>query len=282
MHTDNAKVDDRPLRIAVLCDYVEEHWPSMDLVGELLIHGLRIQQSRSVQVTRICPPFKRLLSAFRLLGRNHLAFNGDRLLNRIRYYPEYLRKLKTRFDVFHIIDHSYGHLVSTLAPARTVVTCHDIDTFRCLIEPQLEHRSFAFRAMTLRILKGIQSANAVLCVSRWTRDELLRYQLLPPERVTVVPTAVAPEFRPDLDSANDRAADELLGANATQPILLHVGSTIPRKRIDVLLKVFADLHRELPSHAPGARRGCIQSGTNRPAQDVVYSRFSGAAPTTIS
>src|SRR5205814_2181503 len=98
-----------------------------------------------------------------------------------------------------------------------------------------------------RILKGIQRANVVLSVSRWTRDELLRYRLLPPERVKVVPTAVAPEFCPEIDITNDRAADKLLCANATRPILLHVGSTIPRKRIDVLLKAFAGLHRELPA-----------------------------------
>jgi glycosyltransferase involved in cell wall biosynthesis len=176
-----------------------------------------------------------------------LAFSADRVLNRLHYYPKYLRKLKARFDVFHVVDHSYANLVNALLPAKTVVTCHDIDTFRCLLEPRVERRSFAFRAMTLRILKGIQNANAVVCVSRWTRDEVLRCQLLPAERLKVVPTAVAPEFRPDGDKASDRTADELLGAKVTEPILLHVGSTIPRKRIDVLLNVFAGLYRELPT-----------------------------------
>jgi glycosyltransferase involved in cell wall biosynthesis len=219
----------------------------MDLIGELLIHGLRSQRLRLVEVTRIRPSFRRRVSAVKRLSRTHLAFTADRVLNRLCYYPKYLRKLKARFDVFHIVDHSYAHLVKALLPAKTVVTCHDIDAFRCLSEPRVERRSFAFRAMTRRILKGIQSANAVVCVSRWTRDEVLRCKLLPSERLKVVPTAVAPEFRPDGDSASDSAADELLGPKVTQPILLHVGSTISRKRIDVLLNVFAGLHRELPT-----------------------------------
>jgi hypothetical protein len=135
----------------------------MDLVGELLVSGLRKLQSRPVQVTRLCPPFKRCLTAGTPFRQSSPAFNCDRLLNRLWLYPKYLKKWQGRFDVFHIIDHSYGNLVNALGPAKTVVTCHDIDTFRCILEPRLERRSFLFRSMTRQILKGLQNANVIVC-----------------------------------------------------------------------------------------------------------------------
>ena len=37
------------------------------------------------------------------------------------------RAARRDFDVFHIVDHSYAHLVRVLPADRTVVTCNDID-----------------------------------------------------------------------------------------------------------------------------------------------------------
>jgi glycosyltransferase involved in cell wall biosynthesis len=70
---------------------------------------------------------------------------------------------------------------------------------------------------------------------------------LPAARLMVAPTPVAPEFRCEPDTVADRTASKLLGNAIDQTILLHVGSTIPRKRIDVLLKVFAGVRRSLPN-----------------------------------
>ena len=232
------------LRVAVVCDYPEERWPSMDLVAELLIKGCRQTRSSLVSVTRIRPRFKHWLTAGGTLHPQ--AFKADRLLNRLCYYPMYLRTLRQRFDVFHIVDHSYAHLVSALQPARTVVTCHDVDTFRCILKPRLESRSFLFRAMTLLTLRGLRCARTVVCDSRWTHSELLRHRLVQSEQLKVVPVPVAPEFRPGADPTADQRADSLLGGTVAHPLLLHVGSTIPRKRIDILLKVFARVHRGSP------------------------------------
>src|SRR5262245_33113191 len=57
---------------------------------------------------------------------------ADRLVNRFWDYPRHLRRTKVDADVFHVADHSYAQLVHVLPAERTIVTCHDIDTFRCL------------------------------------------------------------------------------------------------------------------------------------------------------
>jgi glycosyltransferase involved in cell wall biosynthesis len=101
--------------------------------------------------------------------------------------------------------------------------------------------------MARHILGGLQKAARIICVSSATRDELLRHLIVPPERVSVVPNCVHPVFSPDAAPAGDRAASLLLGEldNLTTDIL-HVGSTVSRKRIEDLLTIFARVWRGNP------------------------------------
>jgi len=237
-----------PIRVAVVCDFPEEGWPSMDLVGAMLVENLGRDRAERVAASRVCPPFKHRFSRIRKSGGARIASNTDRLLNRFWFYPGYIGRLSGQFDVFHIADHSYSQLIHQLPAERTVVTCHDLDTFRCLLEPEREPRSFLFRAMTQRILAGFRRAAKIACDSRWTRDEILSYRLVPAERLEVVPAGVGPVFTPKADLAADAEVERMLGGPDRRTVyLLHVGSTIRRKRIDVLLRTFARVHKELPA-----------------------------------
>jgi glycosyltransferase involved in cell wall biosynthesis len=117
----------------------------------------------------------------------------------------------------------------------------------------------------------------VICVSCATRDELVRRRIVDPRRVRVVHNAVDSGFSPLPNPAADREIERLLGPPVTGVFeLLHVGSTAPRKRLDVLLEVTVNLRRrgepvrlirvgpplsgELRSHAGLlAARGAFQS-----------------------
>lgn len=218
------------LRVALLCDSPDEHWPSMDTVGLMLASEL--ERLGSVDVSRIAPPIRRLTP----------NLTANRLWLRFVDYPNWLKRNRDRFDVFHIVDHSYSQNAHALPPGRTVITCHDLDTFRCLLEPERERRGAPFRAMTRRILSGFTRAAYVTCDSAATRDELLHYHVLPPERLSVIPLGAHPSCSPLPDTAADAEAERLLGPEQTTCAdLLHVGSTIARKRIDVLLRVAAML-----------------------------------------
>lgn len=232
-------------RVAVVCDLREENWQSMNVVADALIEGLGAGQAGRFAPARVCPPLRRRFSrAGESAGRR---FNADRFLNRFLDYPRHVARRRAEFDLFHVVDHSYAQLVHHLPAERTVVTCHDLDTFRCLLEPAAEPRSRAFRAMTRRVLDGLRKAARVTCDSAHTRDQLLAHGLLPPERVEVVHNGVSPAFAPAADPAADAEAGALLGPPAEDaPELLHVGSTVERKRLDVLLRVFAEVRREFP------------------------------------
>jgi glycosyltransferase involved in cell wall biosynthesis len=170
------------------------------------------------------------------------------LLNRFRDYPSWLRARQSDYDLFHVVDHSYAQLLYALPRQRTVVTCHDLDTFRCLLEPERESRPRWFRAMARRTLDGFRQAAHVIAVSHSTRNEILRHGLVAPERITVIPNGVHPLYSAAPDPVWDAKAAQLMpGSQPETNRLLSVGSTLPRKRLDILLRLFAAIHRDLPA-----------------------------------
>jgi glycosyltransferase involved in cell wall biosynthesis len=101
--------------------------------------------------------------------------------------------------------------------------------------------------MTRRILRGLQKAAHISCNSVTTRDELCAHGLVSAERCTVVRLGVRPELTAPLTPEALAKVEAWLGddSGGDAPInLLHVGSTIPRKRIDILLEVFARVKRD--------------------------------------
>ena len=221
----------------------------MDLVAERLDYHLRTDHASTVALTRLCPPLVPRLSRVPGVAARGIGWTGDRLLNRYLDYPRWLRRNRVaeRFDLFHVVDHSYAHLVHHLPAGRSVVTCHDLDAFGGVIDPLGSGRRLLLRSLARYTLDGLAAAGRVVCDSRAVRDELLTHRLVPADRVMVIPNGVHPSRSPDADTAADAAATALLGAPSREVReLLHVGSTIPRKRIDRLLRVFAGLTQSAP------------------------------------
>ncbi len=233
------------VRVAIICDMLEEGWTSMDITGDLLLEHLRTDHGSMFDATRVRFPMRRRLT--RPSVYTGKRFNAERLVNRFWDYPRALRVARGQFDLFHIVDHSYAQLVHALPAERTVVTCHDVDTFRSILEPDRVRKSWAFRAMTRRVMNGLRRAAYVTCDSEATRAELLMHRLLPPERTTVAYLGVYPGCTPDPDPEVDAEAARIVPQRPNAIELLHVGSTIPRKRIDVLLRVFAEVRRRVPN-----------------------------------
>jgi hypothetical protein len=46
----------KPPRLAVVCDFKEEGWPSMDLCAQMLLDQLPNVAGTAVQARRVCPP----------------------------------------------------------------------------------------------------------------------------------------------------------------------------------------------------------------------------------
>ena len=197
----------------------------------------------TVDLTPVCPPFARRATSIWPTGR---SFTFDRALNRWWDYPRAAAKVASQYELFHIVDHSYSQLVHRLPLGRTIVTCHDLDTFRSVLMPEDEPRSAIFQMATRRILAGLRRAAWVTCDTAAVRDDLLGFGLVATERVSVVPVGVGEGFSPDADEPADEAAGRLIATAPGAVEILHVSSTIPRKRVDTLLEICAALIPSVP------------------------------------
>lgn len=235
----------KPLRIGIISDFLEEGWASMDLIADMLVENLQASGLTDLEAVLIRPPFIRRLSRA-VSGR--IGFNADLALNRFIEYPRYVRRIRNRYDIFHIVDHSYGHLVHHLPSERTLIACHDLDTFQCVLKTDSRRRSPLFKAMTRRILRGLQRAAVVSCDSYATQAEILAQNVIPMDRLVVNRNGVHSVYSPQSDPMHDQRMMALLGPTSPATLdLLHVASTIPRKRVEKLLQIFAALRAHYSS-----------------------------------
>jgi glycosyltransferase involved in cell wall biosynthesis len=271
------------LRVGIVCDLKEEQWHSMDLIADMLMERLPSVGGDAFAPSRLCPPMIPRWSRLALLGPSARLRLADRLTGRLWDYPRWLARRVPDFDLFHIVDQSYAHLVRVLPPQRTIVTCHDIDAVRAALPGG--GRLGPARLLASRILDGLGRAAHVCCVSRATRDDLVATGGVDPQRVSVVyegahpscsPTAV-PEWDQEIarrinciPNAAAAAGARLAHVDARIDVL-HVGSTIPRKRIDVLIEILAGLRRTIDSV-----RLVRVGGGLAPAQRALASRLNVA------
>jgi glycosyltransferase involved in cell wall biosynthesis len=233
-----------PPRLALLPDFAEEGWPSMDLCAEMLSRHLLRDFPERFRVEPVRPHYRCRFTRLPGMHTRGLAVNADRLCNRMWDFPRYLRRRRMHHDLFHLCDHSYAQLVHELPAERTGVFCHDLDTFRCLLEPEREPRPRWFRAMTRRILNGFQKAAVVFHTTQAVRRDILRHGLIDEARLVQAPLGVAEEFQRACNPAEPFPA--ALRPLQGRPYVLHVGSCIPRKRIDLLLEIFVALRPRHP------------------------------------
>ncbi len=240
----------------------------MDLAAEMLLQRLASAEAPVVEPVRVCPPFARRFTRLPVPpARRRTAFNADRLLNRLWDYPRLLRRQRDRFDLHHVCDHAYANVVHMLPRGRTGVFCHDLDTFRSILDPAIEPRPRWFRAMARQILKGLQKADVVFHTTAAVRAQIVRHGLVDERRLVQAPYGISTEFTAEpIDEASLRSV--LPTSFHEGPYLLHVGSCIPRKRIDVALAVFEAARARRP-----ALRFVQVGGEWSPDQDALISRL---------
>jgi glycosyltransferase involved in cell wall biosynthesis len=231
------------MKVGIVRHYLEEGWISMNICGEMLLDRAMHLPDIETQRVEILPPFQWRLKSCQQHIPNYAKHH--RFINRFIDYPQYLKSQATGCDFFHVVDHSYAHLVHSLPAAKTGVYCADLDAFQSILEPQKYPRSWLYRQMAERILTGMQKVSIVFCPTQAILQQIAYYQVFDPAKSIVVPPGVSVEYQPNPIPA-DRTMLDLHARLQGKPFILHVGSCIPRKRIDVLLATFAKLRAELP------------------------------------
>jgi glycosyltransferase involved in cell wall biosynthesis len=231
----------KTIHIGVVTDFPEERWESMDLVAEMTLMHLRKGQYAHIVADVITPSYRKIFQSVFTHGK--WAWNLDRLINRrIILSQAVLRSLKSKqYDVIYIVDHSYGHLVNIIKNAfpkiPVVIMCHDLDAVTVLDAPchGISIKKRLLRWFSRPILDGLLNANQIITGSDTVRDSvLMKYNSrIRPLQLMTNPYGIATEFHANCEDMKPNM-DVNVG-----PVVLHVGSVIPRKRIDVLLKSVA-------------------------------------------
>jgi glycosyltransferase involved in cell wall biosynthesis len=211
----------------------------MEFVAEMLLLHLHKEHSDRFEALAVRPRFFGLFESVPGLPAQK-AWNADRLVTRFITYPTQLAAARKSYRLFHVADHSYAQVAHVLPSERTGVYCHDLDAFSCLLDPNGTVATWR-KAMARTQLRGLQRAALVFYSTDQVRQQIEQAGLLDPSRLVHAPYGVAPDY------FSDTGVGELpQGALPSQPFLLHVGSSMQRKRIDVLFRVFAEVRKKLP------------------------------------
>lgn len=139
----------------------------------------------------------------------------------------YLRRLQRKartYDALHCPTFR-GPIGSALP---TIITVHDIAYLHHPDEPG----GWASRYSTRYVPRVIQAATAIIAVSGFVRDELIRTFNVSDTKITVIHHGISGPFSP-------------VGKRSEGDYILAVGSVVPRKNYERLIEATADLGVEL-------------------------------------
>lgn len=198
----------------------------MDRYARSLFKALK-EVSPEVDVRLLVPPDPPLSLSRRLF-----------VLWRMLIYPFWARRYLAA-DVYHVLDHSYGHLLFVLDGSRTVVTVHDLAPFR------FPGSRWGLSWLAWKVAwRGAQRAARLVTVSEFTRRELITLSENSAGKAVTIYNGVEPHFRPLSESK--RALWQERWKVSNRKLILNVGHCQPRKNLEKLLMALALLaNREM-------------------------------------
>jgi len=153
-----------------------------------------------------------------------------------KYSPQELLLLpikmaRQRLDLFHAPHYT----LPPLRPCKGIVTIHDVTHLR--FPEYLRHPAMYYYAKGM-MWAAAKSAKAVLTVSECSKQDIIRYLGVPPEKIEVIHNGLTP-MPPTQKRRDDLAAQ--FGIH--QPYLLYLGNFLPHKNAATLVQAFSLLKR---------------------------------------
>ena len=201
-----------------------EGWASMDRYWRELDNLAHKSQPMNVRIQCVLPAKPPVRSA--------TASRFRRMFDKYVVYPSRAKFSQAR--LFHVLDHSYAHLLPYLPrSSRKIVTVFDLVP---LEDPGM--MSAAQVARFKRTVQNLHLADHLISISEETRRKLGTYLNIPEERITVaVPGTDFTVFQQPVPVSN-AVRQKIAGLPKA---ILSVGSAIPRKNLRSLPAIFAHL-----------------------------------------
>ena len=149
------------------------------------------------------------------------------------------RSSRQAATLVHVLDGSFGYLVSRIPHDVAVATVHDLIP---LIQREFfsknESISWLAAALFKKTQVGLDSCAALIADSESTRTDLDRLMNVAREKVEVIQIALGPEF-----SCNQTISFDLGGSGAT-PYVLHVGNNAWYKNREGVVRIFSQFAQD--------------------------------------
>jgi glycosyltransferase involved in cell wall biosynthesis len=222
--------------VLLIGNYPADNQPSMHRFGMMMLDGLT---AAGVPVELIRPqPY---LGRFRYAG-NSIAKWLAYIDKFILFRSQLRRRLKSGPALVHVCDHSNAMYAKQIHGVPVVTTCHDLLAVRGALGEQTDcPASLTGKLLQRWIVSGLEAATAVSCVSQATladarrllksRDGTLRIEL-----ISLGLNYPYRELPPE--EARRRLAEFSIRLSTTA-FVLHVGSNLPRKNREGVLRIFA-------------------------------------------
>ncbi|MEL7225552.1 MAG: glycosyltransferase, partial [Cyanobacteria bacterium J06576_12] len=229
------------MRVAILRSTAQSSI-SMKVYAQNIVDGLR-KVRPTWEIMDISPniPASGEGSALRNISRKYYE--------RYWRYPNFIKTQSA--DIFHVVDHSDGHLATALKRCgkQTVVTCHDLINW---VQPEMYKGLAIMPLISLNTwrwsVKQMKVTDHIVTVSKHTAHDVVQQLQVDSSLVTAISNAVSDAFRP----VDDEIATEFRQQQGVSPesvCLLNVGSNNPRKNVSAILEAMRVLRsRQQPVH----------------------------------
>jgi glycosyltransferase involved in cell wall biosynthesis len=220
--------------VLLIGNYPLDRQQSMQRFANMMLQGLAAA-GIPAEVAAPTPIFGKLFGIGNFFGK-WLAY-----IDKFILFPRELRvRISQRPAVVHICDHSNAMYATNAGRAPVVVTCHDLIAVRSALGEELYCPvSFTGRLLQRWILRSLRRADAVVCVSNATRDdaEQLVSRNQPSPKLEVINNGLNYPYRKLAQADALVRLKDIPGL--ALPFVLHVGSNLPRKNRDGVLRIFA-------------------------------------------
>ncbi|MGH7568746.1 MAG: glycosyltransferase family 4 protein [Gemmatimonadales bacterium] len=247
-------------RVLLVPDLPLERWPVMDRYAHRLHDwlessgpGFEVRLAAHVgALTRDTTDGRRTSGSFvrwwtQPVDPSRLVLPGPlrephKYIARYFFYPQRLKREARRADLVHILDHSYAHMLPSARRRPVTITVHDLMPVIVLRSPTDGWQEGLRNRFLRRTLKALRQADAFIVGTQWLRGELATW-LGDDKRIHVVPFGVDRAFFSESPGTRARGrGDWRIPDDAF--VVLHVGSTVERKNVPLVIQTVARLRQE--------------------------------------
>ena len=161
---------------------------------------------------------------------------GKKTLKTIDNY-RYIRTVRNEVkegNIKHIVSQELAYILNSIKLENNIVTCYDLIPW--IYE---KDRSSLWKEN----MKGLKQADLIITISKFSKDEIIKFLDYPKEKIKIVYPAVDHS----LYYANpDKGILKRVNISNDQKILLYVGSELPRQNVPILVKALKKLKIKIP------------------------------------